>query len=156
MRWVCVHQIPPINYLKDDLLYFDDMSIDSCTTTKLRDYMWLFGVHRRKGGGVQLFERIGECFNGTRKFIEYVGPFNSPVQGRQLCWCLFYFSVSDPHCLFLYPHIYPSVLRLINMDQVYQLTICIYISIFSYHHTLCEAYFISFKYMTTHLRFYIK
>ena len=29
-------KVPPINYLKDDLSFFDDMSIDSCTTTKLQ------------------------------------------------------------------------------------------------------------------------
>ena len=32
-------KVSPINYLKDGLSFFDDISIDSCTTTKLLDYM---------------------------------------------------------------------------------------------------------------------
>ena len=35
-------KVPPINYLKYDLSFFDDMRIDSCITTKFRYYMWLF------------------------------------------------------------------------------------------------------------------
>ena len=30
---------PPINYLNDNLSFFDDISIDSFTTTNFRDYM---------------------------------------------------------------------------------------------------------------------
>ena len=32
-------KVPPINYLKDELSFFDDMIIDSCTTNKLQDDM---------------------------------------------------------------------------------------------------------------------
>ena len=105
MRWVCVHQSPPINYLKDDLSFFNDMSIDSCTTTKFQYYMRLFGVHWIKVGGVQLFGRIGDFLNGAGKCIQYGVPFHSPVQGQQLCGRIFYFSVSGPHCPCLCPRI---------------------------------------------------
>ena len=109
---------PSINDLKDDLSFFDNMSIDSHTTTKFRDYMWLFGVNLRKGGGVQFFGRIGELLNVTGKCIQYGGILHYPVQGQQLCGRLFYFYVSDPHYPCLFPHIHPSILIPIHMDQV--------------------------------------
>ena len=36
---LCVFFVSTIIYLKDNLSFFDDMSIDSCTTTKFRDYL---------------------------------------------------------------------------------------------------------------------
>ena len=62
-------KVPPINYLKDDLSFFDDILIDICTTNKFRDCMRLFCVPKRNGGGYQLFGRIGYCLNGTGKCI---------------------------------------------------------------------------------------
>ena len=64
------------------------------------------------------------------------GTFHSPFQGRQLCERLLYFSVSVLHCTCLCPRIHLSVLWPIHMDEVYHLTICIYISIFTLT-TLC-------------------
>ena len=32
-------KVPSINYLKDELPFFDDTSINSCTITKFRYYM---------------------------------------------------------------------------------------------------------------------
>ena len=143
-------KLPPIKYLKDDMSFFDDRIIDSCTTTKFRYYMTVGCAPEEMRWSSIFFDAL-ETGNG--KCIQYGGPLHYPVQGRQLCGNIFYLSVSGHHCPCLCPRIYPTVLRTIHLDQVYHITICIYILIYPYHHTLCEADFISFYDLTTHLCF---